>query len=95
MKVRELLEQLRDADPDAEVRFMAVGADETESDSVDEVKFEAELWTFEEGDGYSVYYPGEPDPRDADYENVRYRRLSVVLLKPDMPARWKALLEKR
>lgn len=95
MKVRELLARLRDADPEAEVRFMPLAADSTESDSVDEVEFQAELWTFEEGDGYSVYYPGEPEQRDAHYENVRCRLLPVVLLKPDMPARWKELLEQR
>jgi hypothetical protein len=73
VKVRELLAQLRDADPGAEVRFMAVGADETESDSVDEVEFQRELWTFETGKGDSVWYPGEPEPSEEGYENVKYR----------------------
>lgn len=90
MKVRELLEQLRDADPDAEVRFMAVGADETESDSVDDVEIQHEPWTFETGKGYSVWYAGEPEPRGEDYENVEYRRLPVVLLKPWIPPEWRA-----
>jgi len=52
---------------------MAVGADETESDSVDEVEFQRELWTFETGKGDSVWYPGEPEPSEEGYENVKYR----------------------
>lgn len=90
MTVRELLEELGDADPDAEVRFMAVGADDTESDSVDEVEFQHEPWTFETGIGYSVCYAGEPEPRGEDHENVEYRRLPVVLLKPWIPLAWRA-----
>jgi hypothetical protein len=90
VKVRELLAQLRDADPDADVRFMAVGADEIESDSVDEVEFQRELWTFETGKGYSVWYPCEPVPRGEDYKNVEYRRRPVVLLKPWIPPEWRA-----
>lgn len=88
MKVKELLVQLRDADPDAEVRYMQIGADPTESDSVDEVEVQAEFWTFESGNGYSVYYPGEPEPRNGNYRDVEYRRLSVVVLKPAIPPEW-------
>ncbi|MCL4670380.1 hypothetical protein [Burkholderia pseudomallei] len=69
---------------------MAVGADETESVSVDEVEFQRELWTFETGKGYSAWYPGEPEQSEEDYENVEYRRLPVVLLKPWIPPVWRA-----
>jgi len=89
VKVKELLVQLRNADPDAEVRYMQIGADETESDSVDEVEVQNEMWTFESGNGYSVYYPGEPEPRNENYGNVEYRRLSVIVLKPAIPPEWR------
>ncbi|RQR34816.1 hypothetical protein [Burkholderia sp. Bp9142] len=56
----------------------------------DEVEFQRELWTFETGKGYSVWYPGEPEQREEDYENVEYRRLPVVLLKPWIPPEWRA-----
>ncbi|ARK80130.1 hypothetical protein BOC40_06615 [Burkholderia pseudomallei] len=69
---------------------MAVGADETESDSVDEVEFQRDLWTFETGKGYSVWYPGEPEQSEEGYENAEYRRLPAVLLKPRIPPMWRA-----
>lgn len=90
MKVKELLMRLQSVDPEAEVRFMSIGADSTESDSIDEVEFQTELWTFERGAGYEVYYAAEPEPRGAGYENVDYRRLPVVLLKPWIPPEWRA-----
>ncbi|MFG7161973.1 hypothetical protein ACGYU5_15355 [Burkholderia pseudomallei] len=98
MKVKELLERLAAVNPEAEVRFMQIGADPTESDSVDEVEVPAEQWTFERGrDGgtaYTLCYPGEPEEREEGYTDVQYTRLSVVLLRIAMPDRWKTLLGK-
>lgn len=98
MNVRELLERLSTANPEAEVLFMQIGADPDEGDAIAEVEAQPELWTFEQGrEGgttYAVYYPGEPEPRGDGYQDVAYRRVSAVLLKPVMPERWKTLLRK-
>lgn len=85
MKVREILNALRDVDPDSIVVFMAQYADSNESDEVREVHVPTEAWTHERGSygssEYEVRYPGAPEPRADDaYKDVVYETERVVVL---------------
>ncbi|MFL9889345.1 hypothetical protein P0D71_07160 [Paraburkholderia sp. RL17-383-BIF-A] len=82
MKVSELLELLRRADPEARLMFMPPGADEQE---VRDIVSSDVRWTHEsgvdKGRQYELLYPGEAH-RDlrTDCEQVSYATVSVVLL---------------
>ena len=85
MTVSELMTALATMDPNAEVRWLDVYADEDESDSVCEVHAYQD-WTHETGaygsETYEVWYPGpQLEPRGAGYRNVVLEPVrSVVML---------------
>lgn len=85
MKVSELLELLREADPEARVMFMPPGADEQDAQEVRDNYSSDVRWTHEsgvdKGRQYEFLYPGEPH-RDlrTDCQQVTYVRVSVVVL---------------
>ncbi|MHB9837960.1 hypothetical protein Q8F57_024295 [Paraburkholderia terrae] len=85
MKVSELLELLREADPDARVMLLSDGSTEADAHEVRCIHPSGVNWTRErgldKGREYEFLYPGEPH-RDVrtDCEQVTYARVSVVLL---------------
>jgi len=84
MKVRELMEHLRNADPEATVLFLDEYADCDQADEVRQVTMPATNWTCErhaDGDrAYDIHYPGPPERRDAPrQEEVTHSERVVVL----------------
>ena len=85
MKVSELLELLRRADPEARLMFMPPGADEQDAQEVRDIYSSDVRWTHEsgvdKGRQYELLYPGEPHRNfRTDCEQVSCARVSVVLL---------------
>jgi hypothetical protein len=88
MKVSELLELLRRADPEARLIFMPPGADEQDAQEVRDIFSSDVRWTHEsgvdKGRQYEFLYPGEPH-RDfrSECEQLTYHSVSVVFLTDD------------
>jgi len=84
MNVRELIEQLQTADPEATVLFLAEDADSGEADEIQELVLPASDWTHEQGvvgsRSYQIRYPGSPEYRGTDYQCVVTRAERVVVL---------------
>src|ERR1700694_2632420 len=85
MNVRELMQKLVVADPDAMVLFLPWGADEDELEEVRAIAVFRDTWTHESGrfasDGYEVYYPGGVRGRsEPGYEDVHATSVQVVVL---------------
>jgi hypothetical protein len=85
MKIAELLDFLRNADPSATVMFVPLGDREQDAQEVEVVSPSRVEWTREsgidKGRPYEFLYPGAPQ-RDlrAGCEQVTYERVPVVLL---------------
>jgi hypothetical protein len=85
MKISELLELLRRADPEAQVMLLPSGADEDDAQEVRDIFSTEVRWTHEhgvdKGRQYEFLYPGEPhcDFR-SQCEQVTYVRVNVVML---------------
>jgi len=85
MKVSELMELLRGADPDATVMLLPYGATEADAHEVRCIHPGGVNWTRErgldKGREYEFLYPGEPH-RDVrtECEQVACETVSVVLL---------------
>jgi hypothetical protein len=84
MHVRELIERLRAADPDATVLLLDEYGDNDDADEVHEVDVQRSPWTHETGlcanSRYEVYYPGPAETREAAYHEVVARPIHVVVL---------------
>jgi hypothetical protein len=85
MNVRELMQRLRVANPDATVLFLPWGADEDELEEIRAIAVYRDAWTHESGrfasNGYEVYYPGDVRGRcELGYEDVRATSVQVVVL---------------
>ncbi len=67
IKVRELLDLLRNAPKDSVVLFIDEYAGADETDEIRQVDIQTRPWTHENGcyngETYEVRYPGPPDPR--------------------------------
>ncbi|KAE8754490.1 hypothetical protein PQR70_36645 [Paraburkholderia madseniana] len=88
MKVAELMDFLRNADPSATVLFVAPGDKEPDAQEVKFISSNGASWTREQGVDkgrpYEFLYMGEPHRElRTDCENVTYERVLVVLLAAD------------
>jgi hypothetical protein len=83
MKVRELLNALRDVDEDSTVLFLAEHADADDADEVCEICLPRHPWTHESGNygerEYQSWYPYRPEQRGSAYTSVRYETRRVVV----------------
>ncbi|MFL9889901.1 MULTISPECIES: hypothetical protein [Paraburkholderia] len=88
MSVTELLQLLREADPDAKVMLVPHGYSAADSQEVRGVLPASDRWTHEQGIDkgrpYEFLYPGEPhlDPRNS-CEQITYENVVIVLLAAD------------
>jgi len=84
MKVRELLNALREVDADSTVLFLAEHADADDADEVCEIYLASRFWTHEAGSyggrEYQSWYPYRPKQRGSAYMSVRYEARRVVVL---------------
>jgi hypothetical protein len=85
MKVRDLIELLKDAPQDSVVLFIDGHAGAHETDEIRHVDIQPNLWTYETGnfggEAYELRYPGPPDPRlQPGYTDIVRRVESVVVL---------------
>ena len=84
MKVRELLNALRDVDEGSTVLFLAEHADASDADEVCEIYLAPRRWTHEVGKHggreYHSLYPYQPERRGSTYTSVRYETRRVVVL---------------
>jgi 1-acyl-sn-glycerol-3-phosphate acyltransferase len=91
MTVSDLLNLLRDADPNASVMLLPYGTTEPDAQEVRSAFLGEVSWTREtgvdKGRPYEFLYPGEAH-RDlrTDCKHVTYACVSVVLLSADEPA---------
>ncbi|MGU7783269.1 hypothetical protein [Burkholderia sp. PU8-34] len=89
MTVKELMEALSTAAPEARVLFLGFGADLDEAVEVSAVCSDRRPWTHEDGaygrGRYEVYYRGAPVVREAGYSDVNTQSVRVVLLSEDAP----------
>ncbi|MFM0277732.1 hypothetical protein P0D75_06885 [Paraburkholderia sediminicola] len=88
MSVTELLQLLRDADPDAKVMLVPYGYSAADAQEVRDVLPASDRWTHEQGIDkgrpYEFLYHGEPH-RDVrrKCEQVSYEKIAVVMLAAD------------
>ncbi|PZR48472.1 hypothetical protein [Paraburkholderia fungorum] len=87
MRVREVVEQLVNADPDSVVLYLDPYADVDESDEICEVLADSNMWTHEKGVchgfSYEVWYPWCPRAPDGEGHDVLTQSLGrVVVLSP-------------
>jgi hypothetical protein len=84
MRVRELIEKLAEADPEAVVLVYPPHADFDDGGQLGDVLLPAQPWIWEiavwSGERYETFYPGEAEKRDESYSNVETQRVPVVLL---------------
>ncbi|SRR6266702_629652 len=84
VNVQELMAQLAQADPQAEVLFLDLHADADEADEVRLVDIRTESWTHERGmygnERYEAFYPGEPCERESGYSSIVTSEERVVVL---------------
>lgn len=85
MKIAELMEFLRNADPSATVMFVPPGDREQYAEEVRFISSSSVGWTREQGVDkgrpYEILYIGEPHRQlRTNCEHVTYEKVSVVLL---------------
>lgn len=84
VKVSQLVELLKAADPNAEVLVFPPHADPTDGAPLAEVLVPDDYWTHEtglcNGSDYEIFYPGAPEAIAPPYSNVDRRKLKVVLV---------------
>ncbi|MGF6634156.1 hypothetical protein OKW38_002840 [Paraburkholderia sp. MM5496-R1] len=89
MKVRELIEQLVTADPDAVVVYLDSYADVYESDEIHEAFVDSYLWTHETGlrygEWYDIRYPSGPEPVEGERHVIAAQKPEHVVVLSDGP----------
>jgi hypothetical protein len=88
MTVADLMDRLRDADPDATVMLLPNGDDEQDAQEVRAITVGGVGWTYErgidKGRAYEFLYAGEPHIElRTDCEDVTYKKVDVVMLAAD------------
>ena len=88
MRVRELLDRLGGADPEALVLVFPQYPDYSDAAVLRDVIVPEKHWTHESGlcsgEPYEVFYPMDPDPLMPPYSDVRTERVAVVLIGEDL-----------